>query len=280
MAGHLGAGFCGCEVLQYELHDQMGGSPPPIFYGQSLKRCVQGRWESGASVLPGKTRFFEQIFVASAFLRTIDVFRKPSRVALQQTVETTVAGLGYDLVEIERSAGGLLRVTIDWPWVAGQAERLITVEDCEIVTRQLQFALEVDGADYNRLEVASPGIDRPLRHVADFERFLGYEVDVTLKEPIGVDVAAGKVSPLRKKFRGTLEKVPAANDGEAPSWQVVWRDVPEGKPGQRISAKRLAAAPVHALGFVWDELRDARLAPIVNFKGRQSPDGPPDDSGA
>src|SRR5579864_2713366 len=109
-------------------------------------------------------------------------------VALQQTVEQTVAGLGYDLVEIERSAGGLLRVTIDLPWsgpksvdaAAGVPEPFVTVEDCEKVTRQLQFALEVDGADYKRLEVSSPGIDRPLRNEQDFERFVGEVIDVTL----------------------------------------------------------------------------------------------------
>lgn len=195
-------------------------------------------------------------------------------VSLQQLVETTVTGLGYELVEIERSQGGLLRITIDWPWAgADQAaaeqvdqERLITVEDCEIVTRQLQFALEVEGADYTRLEVSSPGIDRLLRHEADLQRFLGYELDVTLKAPIGVDVADGKVSPLRKKFRGTLERA----EGDA-GWQIVWQDKVQAKPGQRVSAKRLAAAPVHALGFTLDEVREVRLAPVVDFHGRVKP---------
>ncbi|HEY5580233.1 MAG TPA: ribosome maturation factor RimP, partial [Rhodoferax sp.] len=97
--------------------------------------------------------------------------------ALKEIVEQTVAGLGYDLVEIERSAGGLLRITIDLPWTPGtagsEAEQFVTVEDCEKVTRQLLFALEVDGVDYKRLEVSSPGIDRPLRHEKDFERFVG-----------------------------------------------------------------------------------------------------------
>lgn len=88
--------------------------------------------------------------------------------ALQQIVEQVVTGLGYDLVEIERSAGGLLRITIDLPWVAPATDapaplldQFVTVEDCEKVTRQLQFALEVDGVEYKRLEVSSPGIDRP-----------------------------------------------------------------------------------------------------------------------
>lgn len=190
--------------------------------------------------------------------------------ALQQIVEQTVTGLGYDLVEIERSAGGLLRITIDLPWQpnAGQegaAEQFITVEDCEKVTRQLQFALEVDGVDYNRLEVSSPGIDRLLRHEADFERFVGEEVDITLKEPVGA-AGGGHVAANRKKFRGTLERV------ENGGWQVVWSDAPPVKPGQRVSKKR-EPAPLQALGFTLDELREARLAPIVNFKGRSAKPG-------
>jgi ribosome maturation factor RimP len=155
-------------------------------------------------------------------------------VALQDVVEQTVTGLGYDLVEIERSAGGLLRVTIDLPWVAG-TEQFVNVEDCEKVTRQLQFALEVDGVDYKRLEVSSPGIDRPLRHEQDFERFVGEIVDITLKAPMGA-AAGGQVSANRKKFRGRLER--AAQGG----WQIVWSDEPEPKPGQKVSKKKVPCA--------------------------------------
>ncbi|BCO27707.1 ribosome maturation factor RimP [Rhodoferax lithotrophicus] len=196
--------------------------------------------------------------------------------ALKEIVEQIVTGLGYDLVEIERSAGGLLRVTIDLPWVAPVvdapiAEQFVTVEDCEKVTRQLQFALEVDQIDYRRLEVSSPGIDRPLRHTQDFERFVGYTIDVTLKQPLGA-AAAGQVSANRKKFRGVLERVESLADAAQlvlaePSWQIVWRDEIVTKPGQKISKKR-ALPPLQALGFVLSELKEARLAPIVSFKGR------------
>ena len=195
--------------------------------------------------------------------------------AAQQVIEQIVAGFGYDLVEIERSAGGLLRVTLDFPWVAGTAkadEKMINVEDCEKVTRQLQFALEVDGAEYKRLEVSSPGIDRPLRNAQDFERFLGEEIDITLKAPIGL-AAAGAVNATRKKFRGTLERAEhsdaSVKEADAAVWQIVWSEAPVAKPGARISKKR-PPAPVQALGFRLEELRDARLAPIVNFKGRTS----------
>jgi ribosome maturation factor RimP len=196
-------------------------------------------------------------------------------VALQEIVGQIVTGLGYDLVEIERSAGGLLRITIDFPWVkplggVNPEEQFINVEDCEKVNRQLQFALEVDGIEYKRLEVSSPGIDRPLRHAQDFERFVGQVIDVTLKAPMG-DAAQGQVNANRKKFRGTLESVLAV-DGTA-GWQIVWSDAPAVKPGQKISKKRVPP-PLQALGFTLDELRDSRLAPIVSFKGRGGPPEP------
>jgi ribosome maturation factor RimP len=164
----------------------------------------------------------------------------------------------------------LLRITIDLPWSApvggeGSAvEQFVTVEDCEKVTRQLLFALEVDGVEYKRLEVSSPGIDRPLRHQRDFERFVGQEIDVMLKAPMGA-AAGALVSASRKKFRGVLERT--QGEGGVFGWQIVWSDAPAIKPGQRVSKKRLPA-PVQALGFALEELREARLAPIVSFKGR------------
>ena len=227
--------------------------------------------------------------------------------AVQEIVEQTVTGLGYDLVEIERSAGGLLRITIDLPWTNPQAapgmgaavavpdlmpgqasEQFVNVEDCEKVTRQLVFALEVDGVEYKRLEVSSPGIDRPLRHEKDFERFVGHVIDVSLKAPIGA-AAQGQVNATRKKFRGTLERVQAvagpvgteesagtdtAVAGATGGWQIVWSDAPAVKPGQKVSKKR-PPAPLQALGFTLDELREARLAPIVSFKGRGVKDDTP-----
>lgn len=191
--------------------------------------------------------------------------------ALQEIVEQTVSGLGYELVEIERSAGGLLRITIDLPWQADAPEQFVNVEDCEKVTRQLQFALEVEEIEYKRLEVSSPGIDRPLRREQDFERFAGEVIDVTLKVPMG-SAAGGQVAANRKKFRGTLERAAAGG------WQIVWSDEPAVKPGQKVSRKRVPA-PLQALGFTLDELKEARLASIVDFKGRKPGRSPTDQTG-
>ncbi len=185
-----------------------------------------------------------------------------TQMSWQQTVEQTVVGLGFDLVDIEKSAGGLLRITIDLPWQAGQpAVQFVTVEDCERITRQLQLLLEVENVDYKRLEVGSPGIDRPLRHAQDFERFEGEVVDITLKEPIG-EAGGGAVSANRKKFRGELQA--ADTPGH---WSITWTDAPVRKPGQKVG-KNAKLWPAQAMTFNLDEIREARLAPIVNFKGR------------
>jgi ribosome maturation factor RimP len=182
----------------------------------------------------------------------------------QAVIEQTVKGLGLDLVEVQRSAGGLLRVTIELPHVSGEPEQFVQVDNCERVTRQLQYVLEVEGVDYSRLEVSSPGIDRLLRHEPDLARFVGEVIDITLKNPIGQagqQVGQG-ITVSRRKFRGTLEKTEAG-------WQIVWRDeVKPAKPGAKVSQKKLDAAAVNALGFEWHEIREARLAPIVSFKGR------------
>jgi len=189
-------------------------------------------------------------------------------VALKDVVLQIVIGLGYDLVDIERSAGGLLRVTIDLSWPpTALPEQFVTVEDCEKVTRQLQFALEVEQLDYKRLEVSSPGINRPLRHQQDLTRFTGQVVDITLKMPLGSS-AVGQVNVNRKKYRGVLQQVDPTSESvrTEPLWQIVWRDEPAVKPGQKISSKR-QPAPLQALKFVLSELKEARLAPIVSFKG-------------
>lgn len=161
------------------------------------------------------------------------------RVDANTAIAGTVTGLGYELVDVEREARGLLRVTIDrvpgHAYASGDSE-FITVDDCELVTRQLQYALEVDGVPYERLEVSSPGLDRPLKTEAHFERFAGQQVGITLKQPF----------QGRKHYKGLLGR---ADTG----WTLVFDD---GK-GEQV------------LGFALDEVREARLVPVVDFKGRK-----------
>ncbi|HEX7466694.1 MAG TPA: ribosome maturation factor RimP [Usitatibacter sp.] len=91
-------------------------------------------------------------------------------------IRATLEGLGYELVDLESSRSGLLRIFIDSP-------RGITVEDCAKVSNHLTRAFVVEGIDYERLEVSSPGLDRPLKTLGDFERFAGRDVTLKLKLP-------------------------------------------------------------------------------------------------
>ena len=91
-----------------------------------------------------------------------------------QLVETTVNGMGYELVAFERSGRGLLRVFIDKP-------DGITVDDCQAVSNQLTRLFLVENVDYDRLEVSSPGLDRPLKKEADFVRFAGEKAQLKLR---------------------------------------------------------------------------------------------------
>ena len=102
-------------------------------------------------------------------------------------VETTVNGLGYELVDLERSGRGMLRVFIDKP-------EGISVDDCQVVSNQLTRLFLVENVDYDRLEVSSPGLDRPLKKEADFVRFAGEKAQLKLRMPL-----AG-----RKNFVGVI----------------------------------------------------------------------------
>lgn len=92
-------------------------------------------------------------------------------------IEPAVTGLGYELVDVQASNGGrMLRLFIDKP--GG-----ISVEDCATVSRHLTRVLAVEGVDYERLEVSSPGLDRPLRKGSDFARFAGHRAEVRMRTP-------------------------------------------------------------------------------------------------
>ena len=97
--------------------------------------------------------------------------------SLEKVVEPALTGLGFELVDLQQSNGGsFLRLFIDKP--GG-----ITVEDCAMVSRHLTRVLAVEGVDYERLEVSSPGLDRPLRKAADFARFAGRKAEVRMRMP-------------------------------------------------------------------------------------------------
>lgn len=96
---------------------------------------------------------------------------------VQALIEPTLAGMGYELVALERVGRGLLRLFIDKP--GG-----IQIDDCVRVSNQLTRLFTVENVDYDRLEVSSPGLDRPLVKEADFVRFAGEQAQVKLRLPM------------------------------------------------------------------------------------------------
>ena len=110
---------------------------------------------------------------------------------LNTLLETTVVGLGYELVDVELSPRGrTIRVFIDVPG----KESGIDVEDCAKVSNQLTRVFEVENIDFDRLEISSPGLDRVVKKEADFERFAGQEIQVKVRIPQGG----------RRNFQGEL----------------------------------------------------------------------------
>ena len=156
---------------------------------------------------------------------------------LHALIERTVTGMGYELVDIEQAARGLLRVSID---TLPEEDRPVTVEDCEKVTHQLLHVLTVENASYERLEVSSPGLDRPLKKLADYTRFAGQEAVVKLR--MAMPSAAN-----RKSFQGILHEP----DGETLKLEF------EGIEGPAM------------LEFSLAEVDKARLVPKVDFRSRK-----------
>lgn len=152
-------------------------------------------------------------------------------------IEKTVTGMGYELVDLEQGARGLLRVFIDTP---PEQARPVTVEDCEKVTHQLLHVLTVENVNYERLEVSSPGLDRPLKKLADYVRFAGQEAVVKLRMAMP---GAGN----RKSFQGVLH----TPDGDTLKLEF------EGTEGPAM------------LEFSLAEVDKARLVPKVDFRSRK-----------
>lgn len=159
-----------------------------------------------------------------------------------QIIAEVVENLGYALVDIEREGRGLLRVTIE----NKDYERLINVGDCEKVSHQLTYTFAVDNVPYERLEVSSPGLDRPIKTTHDFVRFTGLEADVKLRVAFGG----------RKNFTGVLQGLVKGSEDSVDA--VLGLAFKSDKDEDVV------------LEFTLAEVDKARLVPVVDFKGRKS----------
>jgi len=116
---------------------------------------------------------------------------------LNGLLESTLTGMGYELVGLERPArGGLLRIYIDKP--GG-----VTVDDCAAVSHHVSRLLAVENVNYGRLEVSSPGLDRRLKGERDFARFTGQKARVRMRSP--VDGQRNFTGVVREAAAGRLQ---------------------------------------------------------------------------
>lgn len=154
--------------------------------------------------------------------------------------QQALAGMDLELVDVERAPLGLLRVTIDRP-------EGVRIEDCEQVSKQLSRVFEVENIDYKRLEVGSPGIDRPLRQLSDFVRFANERVEIKLREAID----------NRRVYTGVL-RAPSDVDSTNVSVDSVFGLEFEDQTGN-----------TSVLSFSFDDIERAKLDPILDFKGKK-----------
>lgn len=162
-----------------------------------------------------------------------------------QLTQQAIAAMDVQLVDVERAPMGVLRVTID-------KDDGVSINDCEQVSKHLSHVYEVENIDYKRLEVSSPGVDRPLKTVQDLVRFSGERVEIRLYEAID----------NKKVFVGVLNAEQASQDAgsdrseleQSNQFQLVYLD----DRGQDC-----------VLNFVFDDVDRAKLDPILDFKGKK-----------
>jgi ribosome maturation factor RimP len=147
-----------------------------------------------------------------------------STMGLGELLERTVSALGYELVDFEMSPRTRqIRVFIDKP-------NGVDVEDCAKVSNHLTRLFAVENVDFERLEISSPGLDRPVKRLADFARFAGHEAQVTLNAPFHG----------AKRIKGILR----------------------GTEGDDVLVETAAGVK----SFPFGTIARARLVPAINFK--------------
>ncbi|MDO4937566.1 MAG: ribosome maturation factor RimP [Sutterellaceae bacterium] len=181
-----------------------------------------------------------------------------------ELVETTVEGLGFEFVEFERLPRGMMRVTIDSTAAGG-----VSVNDCEMVSDQVTHLFTVEGIEYDRLEVSSPGVERPLKRVRDWRRFVGQLAHVELYEPMH---AEGFPEAGRRKLDGRILGVEGDEGMETIKFSFEEIEVAK-TPSQAARAKaaktkKVKAEPIE-VSFAFNDVDRANLIAQLDFKGKQ-----------
>lgn len=181
--------------------------------------------------------------------------------ALNELVEPTVTGMGYEFVDCERLARGLVRVTIDT-----LAEGGISLEDCERVSDQLSHLFTVEEVAYERLEVSSPGVERPLKRAQDWKRFADSLAHVELYAPM---MAEGFPEVGRRKLEGRIVGIEGEPGEEQITFDYFEVNIARtpGVAALRNRKKKTVPADPIRVTFALSAVDHANLIAELNFKG-------------
>lgn len=184
---------------------------------------------------------------------------------LLSIVESTVEGMGFEFVDLEHLPRGMMRVTID-------SENGIGVDDCERVSNQLSYLFTVEEVNYERLEVSSPGVERPLKRDRDWARFVGKLAHVELYAPL---IAEGFPEAGRRKLDGRIQGV--RGEGAEAMIDFLFTDEKPAKTpaqaareriAQKRSGKKAQTVEPVAVSFAISSVDRAHLVAELNFKGK------------
>lgn len=181
---------------------------------------------------------------------------------LSGVIEQTLSGMGFEMVAFDRLPGSLLRVTIDTEKEGG-----VTVNDCEAVSNQLTALFTVEDIDYERLEVTSPGVERPLKKAKDWKRFEGSEAHVELFAPMH---AEGFPEAGRRKLDGKILSVSGDAGSETVRFEYTGQK-PFRTPSQafrdRKNGRSAESASAVTVEFLLADVEQAHLIAELDFKG-------------
>ena len=183
--------------------------------------------------------------------------------AVARIAAPVLPGLGFRLVRVKLSAqdGATLQIMAERP------DGTLSVDDCETISDSLSPVLDVEDPvkQAYRLEISSPGIDRPLMRVSDFRRAVGWEAKIEMSE----------LTEGRKRFRGLIERI---DDEGAPVLILTRYDAKPGEP--EVVRLALAAIADGRLVLTDDLIRETLRAEkaVREAAGESGDDEPAEDS--
>ena len=167
-----------------------------------------------------------------------------------------------------RPSRTVYRYNISLMTIDTTAEGGISLEDCERVSDQLTHLFTVEDIPYERLEVSSPGVERPLKRARDWDRFAGELAHVELFAPLH---AEGFPEAGRRKLDGRIISIEGESGAETITFDFfevfIARTPPAAVTALRGRRKKTAEVPPVRVTFPLSDVDNAHLLAELNFKG-------------